>query len=352
MSYIFPLPLFIIKTMTHGKTYIRKTRYAVQLFFLLLTGLIGYQFYSFVQHFQMPGYPFVSRPPSVDAFMPIAGLVSLKYFLFTGVVEPFHPAALIMFVAILAVSVFLKKGFCGWICPIGTVSQYLWMAGEKIFGRNFRLEKYTDIAMRSIKYFVMALFLLLIGVAMMPNMMVLFFISDYYRIVDVKTMQFFTNMSATTFWVLSGILLLSLLYKNFWCRYLCPYGALLGLVSKVSPLKVVRSAEKCIHCHACSKNCPALIDVESRGVVKSAECFGCMTCISRCPSEGALEMALSAGKIQMNLRAYLYPVILVAVFYMIIGFGMASGNWHSNVPYEEYKRIIQAEMTERQLSLK
>ena len=137
--------------MPGDRKHLRKLRYAVQLTFLLLTVFIGYRFFSFVLHFESPGYPFVERPPSVDAFLPIAGLMSFKYFLFTGIIEPIHPAAFVMFVAIVVVSLFMKKGFCGWICPVGTVSQYFWMGGEKIFGRNLRVNNYADIPMRSLK---------------------------------------------------------------------------------------------------------------------------------------------------------------------------------------------------------
>jgi polyferredoxin len=249
------------------RTHLRKLRYAIQCAFLLLTVFIGYRFFSFVLYFENPGHPFVQRPPSVDAFLPIAGLMSFKYFLFTGIIEPIHPAAFVMFVAIVAVSLFMKKGFCGWICPVGTVSQYFWMAGEKIFGRNLRMKKYADIPMRSLKYILMALFLILIGITMAPNMMVLFFLSDYYKTADVRTMKFFTDMSQTGFWSLLFIGGFSLLLKNFWCRYLCPYGALLGLLSSCSPVKIRRNEEKCIHCGACTRNCPTLLPVETKEVV-------------------------------------------------------------------------------------
>ncbi len=321
-------------------SYIRNLRYAVQIGFFLLTLFIGYRFYNFVLHFEVPGYLFVERPPSVDAFLPIAGLMSFKYFVFTGIVEPVHPAALVIFVAAIAVSLFMKKGFCGWICPIGTLSQGFWMIGERLFGRNFRIEKYADISLRSIKYLLMGLFIILIGVAMAPNMMVLFFLTDYYKTADVRTMKFFTEMSGTVFWVLLGIGGLSLVFKNVWCRYLCPYGALLGLLSIISPVRISRNEEKCVHCHACSRNCPSLIDVEKQEMVTSPECFGCLTCVSRCPSQGALAAIVKTGKKRSPLRPYLYPLILIAAFYLIIGAGMITGNWRSQMPYDEYKRII------------
>jgi len=326
--------------MNAQRTYIRYLRYAAQLGFLALTIFIGWRFYQFVLHFESPGHPFVPKPPSVDAFLPIGGLMAFKYFLFTGMVEPVHPSGFIMFASILGVSLIMKKGFCGWICPVGTLSQYVWMAGEKIFGKNFRIGSFTDISLRSLKYILLALFLIMIGIIMPLNMMVLFFIADYYKVVDVRMLKFFTEMSTVTAVVLAVLMVLSLLYKNFWCRYLCPYGALLGLLSRLSPFKVRRNEEKCVHCHACTKNCPSLIDVENTAVVKSEECFGCMTCVSRCPAEGALDLTAAVGKKVRVVGPWLFPVLLIALFYLVIGIGVATDSWHSKLAIEEYRRLI------------
>ena len=321
------------------RTYIRRLRYIVQFAFLLLTLYAGWQFYLFAGHFEHGGNPFVERPPSVDAFLPIAGLMSLKYFLFTGIIEPIHPSALVIFAAVLLVSLLFRKGFCGWLCPVGTVSQYIWMAGERILGRNFRFDRVTDAIVKSVKYMLLFLFILLIGIAMPPNMMVLFFITDYYKAVDVRMMKFFTEMTGATFWALAVLVGLSLIYKNFWCRYLCPYGALLGLLGRISPFRVKRAEKNCAHCGACSRHCPSLIDVEKKDEVKSTECMSCLTCVSRCPS-GALTLSAKAGGWRMTIKPYLYPVLLIAVFYLVIGLGMVSGKWKSQLPYEEYARII------------
>jgi polyferredoxin len=322
------------------RTYIRFTRYVVQIGFLLLTLFIGLQFYHFVQQFDRAGSPVVSRPASVDALLPIGGFMAFKFFIATGIVDPVHPAGFFIFVAALVVSIMLKKGFCGWICPVGTASQYAWMIGEKVLGKNYRIGKYTDLSLRSLKYILLGIFVLLIGVAMAPTMMAFFFISDYYKTVDVRMMKFFTDMSVVTLWVLIALTALSLLYKNFWCRYLCPYGALLGLFSRFSPLKVRRSEEKCVHCSACTKHCPTLIDVEHKEVVKSAECFGCLTCVSHCPAEGALELDARVGKKSAIVKPWLYPIILLLLFYLVIGIGMATNNWNSKIPYEEYQRLV------------
>lgn len=319
--------------------YIRYVRYTVQFVFLLLTLFIGYQFYQFVLHFESPGHPFVERPASVDAFLPIGGLMAFKYFVLTGIVDPVHPSGFILFLAILGVSLIMKKGFCGWVCPIGTASQYVWIAGEKIFGRNFKISGFPDISLRSLKYVLMGLFIVAIGVMPMWSM-VMFFIGDYYKTVDVRMMKFFTEMTTLTMWVLIVLAGLSLLYKNFWCRYLCPYGALAGLMSKMSPFKIRRNEEKCVHCHACTNHCPTQIDVENQKKVNSAECFGCLTCVSRCKARGALELTVQARKQTWVVKPWLFPVILVVLFYIVIGIGMVTDNWHSKIPYEEYQRLV------------
>ncbi len=325
--------------MKHSRSYLRPLRYAVQAGFFLLTLFIGWRFYQFVQQFLEAGRPFAERPASVDAFLPIGGFMAFKYFLFTGIVDPVHPAGFILFFAIVGISLVMKKGFCGWICPIGTLSQWVWMAGEKVFGRNFRIARFGDVSLRSLKYVLLGFFIVIIGVMPMWST-AMFFISDYYKTVDVRMMKFFTDMTTVTMWVLIALAGLSVFYKNFWCRYLCPYGALLGLVSRLSPFKIRRNEAKCVHCHACTRYCPTLIDVENKQAVKSEECFGCLTCVSRCPEKDALDLTFELRKKTRVVKPWFFPVILVALFYLVIGVGMLAGKWQSKIPYEEYKALI------------
>ena len=90
-----------------------------------------------------------------------------------------------------------------------------------------------------------------------------FMSTPYGLIADVKMLNFFRHMGLTAAVVLALLVLLSMLVQNFWCRYLCPYGALLGLVSLLSPVKIRRDAEACIDCGKCARACPAALRVDA-----------------------------------------------------------------------------------------
>ena len=333
------------------RSYIRYIRYAVQWSVFLFLIYAGYKFYLFVEYFSASDISSVnaesillSRPPSVEGFLPIGALMSFKLWISEGIFDRIHPAGLVIFLAAILMALILKKGFCGWICPVGALSDITWKLGRKISGRNFRIHRYADYTLRSLKYILMLFFIYVIVVKMPPSAILQFLEGDYYKIADVKMLYFFTEMTKVTFITLLILFLLSIFYKNFWCRYLCPYGALLGLISLCSPLKITRNEDACIHCEKCTDNCPSLLPVEKKNRIRSPECTGCLTCVSHCPSRGALDIALPR---KITLKPLIFAVMIVTLFFGTIGIGKIAGKWKSAVTYEEYKRIIpQAKLLE------
>jgi polyferredoxin len=84
--------------------------------------------------------------------------MQLKYFLITGKVPHVHAAGFFLFTSFLVISFVFRKAFCSWMCPVGTVSEYLWKLGRSIFGRSFQLPRWADIPLCSLKYLVLSLF--------------------------------------------------------------------------------------------------------------------------------------------------------------------------------------------------
>jgi ferredoxin len=327
------------------RTYVRYLRYTLQWGVVLFLLYAGYRFFIFTDHFLAIGAlpaggeeeVLNNRFPAVEGFLPIGALMGLKLWITEGVFDRIHPAGLVIFAAAFVMALFLKKGFCGWICPVGALSDSVWKLGKKIFGRNFSVPRYADYALRSIKYMLMAFFIYVI-ILKMPTLAIFRFLeNDYYKIADVKMLFFFTEMTTTTAISLSLLFILSLFYKNFWCRYLCPYGALLGLLSMLSPLKIRRNEQACIHCRKCTENCPSLLPVETLLQVRSPECTGCLTCVSHCPSKGALDVSLPKRK---TAHPLLFVCLVIVFFFGGVTLAKFAGRWDSSVSYQDYRRII------------
>jgi len=323
-------------------------RHIVQWAFVALNLWLGVQFLLWARYFERGGAGMpVARPSGVEGWLPIAGLMNFKIFLATGEVPAIHPAAMFLFAAFLAMSVLLKKAFCSWLCPVGTLSENLHKIGKKIFGRNLRLPRWADIALRSLKYLLLGFFVFFIA-GMSTEMLTGFMQTPYGLIADVKILNFFRDMGLTAAIVIGVLMLLSMLVQNFWCRYLCPYGALLGLTSLLSPVKIRRDADACIDCAKCAKACPAALPVDQLVQIRSAECAGCMACVAVCPAQDALQFALhprkAAAPAQRWYRRALGPVaVTAALAYIFLGlvlWARASNHWNTNVPNDVYMHLV------------
>jgi polyferredoxin len=314
-------------------------RFWSQVFWTLVCVWIGYEFVRFVGYYEggASGTP-PTRPPGVEAFLPISGLMGLRDWFINGVLNNIHPAATIILGLAIISSVLLKKSFCGWVCPVGFLSEAVGSAGRKVHRWKGKLPQVLDLPLRSVKYALLVFFLWAIFLQMPSNAIAMFIQSPYNRVSDIKMLRFFTHADAMTFYILGGLVVLGFLVSGFWCRYLCPYGALAGLVSFLSPYKITRTASACIDCDKCNKACPAHIPVAQLTRVRSDECNACMECINDCPSAEALHISLPKGRAKLSRRAVLIAV--TGIFVVGIGFAQLTGHWQNSITPEEYSRRI------------
>lgn len=326
----------------------QSVRHTVQGLFVLLNAWIGLQFFLWVRSFSGAESGFqIPRPAGVEGWLPIAGLMNSKYFFLTGRVPAIHPAAMYLFLGFALMSLLLKNAFCSWLCPVGTLSESLWKIGRRVFRRNVKLPQWVDIPLRGLKYLLLGFFAFIIG-GMSIEVLEGFMATPYGLIADVKMLGFFLDMSLTAAVVVSLLALLSILIQNFWCRYLCPYGALLGLVSLLSPVKIRRDQEVCIDCGKCSKACPASLPVDQLVQIRSAECTACMACVAACPAENALQFALPARRAntpsQRWYRRTLGPLaitgILAYLFFGVVLLARATNHWQTNIPRAVYTSLV------------
>ena len=331
-------------------------RQAYQAIFLLMNVWLGGIFYVWVREFETGNISGrFARPAGVEGWLPIAGMMNTKYWLLTGRIPALHPAAMFLLLTFVAISFLFRKAFCSWLCPVGTISEYLWRAGRKVFRRNFQIWRWLDIPLRGLKYLLLGFFVWAVS-SMSTSALVAFMRSDYGLIADVKMLNFFRYLGETGALVLAILVIASVFVQNFWCRYLCPYGALLGLVSLASPLRIRRQTSACIDCAKCAKACPAALPVDKLITVKSAECTGCLQCVAVCPAKDALQMApvwsrsgvpLASGENDFSHGRGGRPYVtwamaagIALLFVGIVGFAKTTGHWNSDVPSAVYRQLV------------
>ncbi len=183
---------------------------------------------------------------------------------------------------ILALSAFFGRFFCGWICPLGTLFHLAsFLMRPRKTSQRIRQNLYSRA--QTWKYLILMILLIAAGFGFMQVGLL-----DPIALLT-RTVTVLVSPGMRFGWIIIGffavLLLLNAWRPRFWCRYICPQGALLALAARLMPGGIVRDQEKCTDCGLCNRDCPAACSPNT--CTRMAECFVCWNCIEDCP-EGAL----------------------------------------------------------------
>lgn len=266
------------------------------------------------------------KSPSIHALCPYGALESLYSLIFSGTfIEKIFSGTLILLIITVLLSLIFRRSFCGLICPFGALQEFFGLAGKKIFKKEFIIPENIDKPLRYLKYIVLiiTLYFAFKTSGLWVNTYDPW--AAYGHISEGITTLTGEYLIASI--ILIIILIGSLLYDRFFCKYLCPMGAFYGLISKLSPSKIVRNEDTCVNCDLCSKNCPINIKVSKLKEVKSAECISCQKCVLSCPKNNILQF-----KVKNKSVKPLYVILLVVLlFFGSIGTAKLTGIYQ-NVP--------------------
>ena len=319
------------------KTYITpaRFRFVVQLGFTLFCVYVGIRFAAFLAWALGQSAEFVAKPGAVEAFLPISALLGFRQLVEAGKWDVVHPAGLTIFIAIVVMSFVFRKGFCGYVCPVGFVSNLLERGGRKL-GLAVIPNRWIDYPLMSIKYGLLGFFLYTVFFGMDFRSVQSFLSAPYNMVADAKMLAFFTDPTMLSLSILFVLAALSLVVRNIWCRYLCPYGALLGLFAWFGPTVIERNSTTCIDCGKCSEGCPSGIKVQEKKSVRSPECIGCAECIGNCPVDECLSFDLYG---RMRMPWIVVGIGTVAVLLAFYAWARMTGHWDSLMPPFMFKRI-------------
>ena len=264
-------------------------RLIVQIFFFALIALIA------VNHAleeQGRAIGFLSSA-SLHAVCPFGGVVSIYQYVTAGTyVHQIHESAFILMYVVFALALLVGPAFCGWACPLGSFQEWIGKLGRRISPKTFNrlVPARADRYLRYLRYGV-----LLWVVYVTATSATLFFADydPYYALFN-----FWTGEVATSGLVILGVVILaSLVVERPFCKYACPYGAVLGVFNLFRIFKIRRNISTCSDCRACDRACPMNIEVSTGKTVRDHQCISCLMCTSEdaCPLEDTVVM--TTGKL-------------------------------------------------------
>lgn len=178
--------------------------------------------------------------------------------------------------AVLLLTVLLRRVFCGYMCPIGAISELLGAGAKRLGVKPARVPVVADRILSLGKYGVLAIILYFTIKA--GELM--------FRTADPCYALISRHGEDITFWayVVSGAIVVSSLFLVIpFCRWFCPLAAVMNPFSRFGLTRVRRSETACINCGKCSRVCPMAIPVAEVKQVNHARCMSCLDCIESCP---------------------------------------------------------------------
>lgn len=280
----------------------------------------------------------VPRPTSVVGIIPIGAFLSFITWLKTGSWDRVLPAGVVIVISALTLSLVLKRGFCGWICPVGAFFQIPTNIGRAIRKkRDLKVWRWLDLTLRGVRDAIALIALVFLGVMLPASEALAFRQQAFYAIADIKIVAFFAH--PPIWWATAGLAVvgLSLAYGNVWCRWICPLGAIYSTVGVASISNVVRNESVCTRCGKCARACPNRVPVNKLRVIRATECDGCQTCVRTCPEPGALEPRFFG---RFAIAWWMWPMLALLIWFGIYFVALATGNWHSGLPVEAFQQIL------------
>ncbi len=235
-----------------------------------------------------------SKAP-IDTFFRIDPLLGLTTMIAT---RKIITIMLVYGLPIVILTILAGRFFCGWICPLGTALD----ATDTVFFRNRKREQ-PRTESRRIKYYMLAA--MLIAAAFGSQLAYLldpitiitraFTFAVFPIVTQVRAglgisipyvpsdVQYFFRFNFVAAAMLIGILAANAVSRRYWCRNLCPLGALLGLLSRFSIIRRV-VASTCPSCRKCIPDCKMGAILDDPTGYRAPECIYCYSCTPVCPT--------------------------------------------------------------------
>ena len=303
----------------------RTLRFSILIFVLALTTWMGLA-HSFGKKIKIA---------SIDSFCPFGGLESIYGYFKDGTFlkrTNFNDLILLIIVTVLALV--FRRTFCGNICPLGTIQEIFGKLRSLFIKKRLLIPEKADKYLRYLKYLVLAV--VLIATWNLGTLVIRPY--DPWPVFHHLYSEDLVEEFPFGIVVLAVTIIGSFLYDRFFCKYLCPMGAFLGIVGKIGFFRIKRNTDSCINCKLCTKTCPVNIDVAASDEVKSAECLSCNECVNVCPVENTLVIT---GRKKGRIGSLSFLTITFIAILAVVGVSSVSGSFTWLMPSLGYEGSLE-----------
>lgn len=213
---------------------------------------------------------------NVEAFCPFGAIETLHIYLTKGkMLCSLGVGNIVVLLFVLLLTLFFRRVFCGYICPIGALSEFVGYIARKMHFKQLRFSAKVERCLGAVKYFV---FVLVVYFTAVKSSLVFRDYSPCATLISIDD-----DIKNTAYAAFAVFLVASFLVSLPFCRWLCPFAVVQNIVSRFGLTKIERDTDSCIDCGKCSRACPMNIDVAKIESVDSANCLSCFDCVSACP---------------------------------------------------------------------
>ncbi|HNA89959.1 MAG TPA: 4Fe-4S binding protein [Anaerolineales bacterium] len=231
---------------------------------------------------------------SIHAVCPFGGVETLYTFATSGLfVRKIHDSSLVLAGIVLLLSILFGPVFCGWVCPLGTVQEWVGKLGRKIFKRRYNhfVPVKVDRILRFARYGIL---IWVLYVTAKSGTLVFEAYDPYFALFNFWSTEVVWSAIA----ILIATLTLSVFVERPWCKYACPYGAVLGITNLFRVFSIKRSELTCKADGACSIMCPMNIQVDTQTVIRDHQCISCLECTSEAICPVAKTVVFTSGGVK------------------------------------------------------
>lgn len=186
-------------------------------------------------------------------------------------------AAFLVFLMPVLLALVVGAIFCGWVCPLGGVQEFWWRAWRRLYFFKAAQNYFRKLNLNRWSFLKYVFLVLIILAVIIKKKLVLCGLDPFGALFG-----YFKNPAV---WVsLIVLATLALVIFRPFCRFFCPFGALLSLLAKISIWQLKIDKQKCHGCELCEKIC-LLGAIDESGRISQSECFRCGECLAKCPKK-------------------------------------------------------------------